>query len=103
MSLHPPGFIEPCLPTGSQTVPTVRNEGVPWLKAKSLAASASFPDYQRTEAVARRAAGETLASIARWLPRHRQKAPREAVGRGLNLAFLLPLAVAFPDNSRALA
>ena len=22
MSLHPPGFIEPCLPTGSQTVPT---------------------------------------------------------------------------------
>ena len=72
MSLHPPGFIEPCLPTGSQTVPTVRNEGVPWLKAKSLAASASFPDYQRTEAVAWCAAGETLASIARWLPHHRQ-------------------------------
>jgi ATP-dependent DNA ligase len=22
MSLHPPGFIEPCLPTGSRTVPT---------------------------------------------------------------------------------
>jgi bifunctional non-homologous end joining protein LigD len=22
MSLHPPGFIEPCLPTGSRTAPT---------------------------------------------------------------------------------
>ena len=36
-----------------------------WQKASSSAASASCRDYQRAEAIKRRAAGETLAAIAK--------------------------------------